>query len=72
MIYVNLTKWTTHIDNISNSALKQLSVLRKLKFTLSTKSLANIYLTLIRPLLEYACEVCDGCFEREIEKNEKI
>ena len=60
--------WTTHIDNITTSALKQVYVL---KFTLSKKSLSNIYITFIRPLLEYACELWDGCFEYDSEKNRK-
>jgi hypothetical protein len=53
---------------------KQVNVLRRLKFTLSKQALSNtsIYLTFIRPVLEYACEVWDGCFERDIEKIEKI
>jgi hypothetical protein len=66
--------WTVHIENIATSALKkkQVNVLRKLKFTLSKQALSNIYLTFIRPVLEYACEVWDGCYERDIEKLEKI
>ena len=64
--------WTNHIDNIVNAAFKQVNVLRKLKFTLSKQILSNIYLTLIRPKLEYACEVWDGCFEREVAKLEKV
>jgi hypothetical protein len=38
----------------------------------SKQALSNIYLTFIRPVLEYACEVWDGCYERDIEKLEKI
>ena len=64
--------WTTHIDNITTSALKRVYVLRKLKFTLSKKDLSNIYITFIRPLLEYACDMWDGCFEYDSEKIEKI
>jgi uncharacterized protein YwqG len=64
--------WTNHIDNIINASFKQVSVLRKLKFTLSKQTLSNIYLTFIRPTLEYACEVLDGCFEREAAKLEKV
>ena len=64
--------WTVHIGNIATSALIQVNVLRKLKFTLSKQALSNIYLTFIRPVLEYACEVWDGCYERDIEKLEKI
>jgi hypothetical protein len=51
---------------------KQVNVLRKVKFTLSKQTLSNIYLTFIRPTLEYACEVWDGCFEREVAKLEKM
>lgn len=68
----NSGQWTTHIDNILSAALKQINVLRKLKFTLSKDALSNIYLSFIRPHLEYACEVWDGCFENEKEKLEKI
>ena len=64
--------WTNHIDNIVNAAFKQVNVLRKLKCTLSKQTLSNIYLTFIRPTLEYACEVWDGCFEREVAKLEKV
>jgi hypothetical protein len=56
-------KWTNHIDNIVNATFKQVNVLRKIKFTLSKETLSNIYLTFIRPTLEYACEVWDGFFE---------
>ena len=64
--------WTNHIDNIVNAAFKQVNVLRKLKFTLSKQTLSDMYLTFIRPTLEYACEVWDGCFEREVAKLEKV
>ena len=55
-----------HIENIATSALKQVNVLRKLKFTLFKQALSNI-----RPVLEYACEVWDVCYERDIEILEK-
>ena len=69
--FVSDGNWTVHIENIARSALKQVNVLRKLKFILSKQALSNIYLTFIRPVLEYACEVWDGCYERDIEKLEK-
>ena len=69
--FVSDVNWTVHIENIARSALKQVNVLRKLKFILSKQALSNIYLTFIRPVLEYACEVWDGCYERYIEKLEK-
>ena len=65
-------KWTSHIDNICNSAYKQINVLRKLKYTLNRETLLKIYNTFILPCLEYACEVWDGLGIRESEKLEKI
>jgi hypothetical protein len=59
--FVSDGNWIVHIENIATSALKQVKVLRKLKFTLSKQALSNIYFTFIRPVLEYACEVWDGC-----------
>ena len=37
----------------------------------TTQAMTNLYLTFIRPTLEYACEVWDGCFQREVAKLEK-
>ena len=50
-------KWTKHIDSIIDSASKQNSYLRKLKYQLSKSTLDKLYFTYIRPLLEY----WDGC-----------
>ena len=49
---------------------KQVNVLRKLKCTLCKQILSNIYLNFIGTKLEYACEILEGCFEREISKLE--
>ena len=71
--FVSDGNWTVHIENIARSAVKQVNVLCKLKFILSKQALSNIYLTFIRPVLEYAsCEVWDGCYERDIAKFKKI
>ena len=44
-------KWSKHIDSIINSASKQISCLRKLKFQLPKRTLNKLYCTYIRPLL---------------------
>ena len=54
-------KWSKHKDSIINSASKQISYLRKLKFQLPKRTLNKLYCTYIRPLLEYASEVWGGC-----------
>mgnify|MGYP002634107685 CR=1 FL=1 len=65
-------KWSVHIDNICCSATKQIFVLRKLKYILNRNNLNKIYLAYILPLLEYACELWDGCCVRDSEKIERL
>ena len=65
-------KWSDHIDNICKSALKEINVVKKLKYTLSRSALNKIYNTFILPLLEYACEVWDGCSKGDEEKLETV
>ena len=54
-------KWNDHIENIAKSVSKHLSLLRKLKYKLSRQNLEKLYLTYIRPIFEYSCEVWDNC-----------
>ena len=61
VILTSNNKWNKHIDSIIESASKQLSYLRKLKYRFSKDILIKLYCTYIRPLLEYASEVWDGC-----------
>ena len=62
---------TTHI-HVSLNVLRKIEIYFIYKQALSN----NIYLTFIRQVyiyvLEYACEVWDGCYERDIEELEKI
>ena len=46
--------------------------MRKLKFKLDRKSLETIYISFIRPLLEYANVVWDNCTQYESDELEKI
>ena len=54
-------KWFKHINNVVVKASRQIAVLRKIKFKVSRNFSENIYMTFIRPLIEYSCEVWDGC-----------
>jgi hypothetical protein len=65
-------KWTKHIDKLIESALKQLNVLRKLKYRLNRNYLEKIYLTFSRPVLEYASEVWDNCGQINSDRLEKV
>ena len=42
-------KWTKHIDSIIDSASKEVSYLRKLKYKLSKSTLDKLYCTYVRP-----------------------
>ena len=46
--------------------------MRKLKFKLDRKSLETIYLTFIRPLLEYGDVIFDNCTQYEKQELDKI
>ena len=49
-----------------------ISVLRKYKYLLNRQTLLKIYVTFIRPVLEYASEVWDGCSKVEEDNIEKV
>ena len=38
-----------------------MNVLKRVKYTLNRSTLISLYKSLIRPLLEYADVICDGC-----------
>lgn len=65
-------KWSVYINDIVSNACKKLGLLKKLKFTLGIDKLSKLYITFVRPILEYASVVWDGCSSAEIEKLEKV
>ena len=65
-------KWHEHINTILSSPSKILGMMRKLKFTLHRKALNQIYVSCLRPLMEYSSTVWDGCTAYEKESLEKI
>ena len=69
IVLASNNKWSAHIDTIIQSAAKQVSFLKKLKYRFSNNTLNRVYCTYIGPLLEYASEVWDGC--RNFENQRK-
>mgnify|MGYP002259906745 FL=1 len=53
--------WQSHITRIINKSSQRLALLRRLKYKLSRKALIRLYLTMIRPILEYGCVLFDNC-----------
>ena len=69
-------KWNEHIHNIVKKATKRLYMLRLLKRSnASIDTLITVYTTIIRPVLEYACQVwhynIQQYLSEEIEKIQK-
>ena len=60
IVLASNNRWSAHIDILIQSAAKQLSFLRKVKYRFSKATLNKVSCTYIRPLLEYASEVWDG------------
>jgi hypothetical protein len=56
---LNDGSWQKHIDLITKKVYTRVNILRKLNFFLDRKTLEKIYLTFIRPILEYADVVWD-------------
>ena len=65
-------KWSIHIQNIYSSSMKRVNAMRKLKYLLNRKTLLKIYKCFILPILEYACEVWDGCTAQECDILESV
>ena len=61
----NDCSWHKHIDYIKEKAWGRINVMRRWKLFLDRKSLETIYLTFIRPVLEYADVVWVNCTNYE-------
>ena len=64
--------WHDHINSITSKAWLRVNLMRKLKFLLDRRSLEIIYVSFIRPLLEYADVVWDNCILYDGNALEKI
>lgn len=65
-------KWHKHIETLIESASNQISYLRKVKYRFSKDILSKLYCCYIRPLLEYASEVWDGCTQTDANRLEQV
>ena len=72
IIFSSDCTWHNHIKYITEKAWTRINIMRRLKFKLDRKSLETIYLTFIRPLLEYGDVLWDNCTKYEKEELDKI
>ena len=68
----NDAKWSAHITAIYQSCMKKVNVMRKFKYILNKNTLLRIYKCFILPVLEYACELWDGCSDQDKHRLESI
>ena len=64
--------WHKQISYIKEKAWARINIMRILNFVLDRKSLETIYISFIRPILEYGNEICDNCQQYEKDDLEKI
>ena len=61
-----------NIPVVKSKTWKRINIMRRLKFQLDRKSLQTIYLSFIRPQLEYADVVWNKCTQYELNELDKI
>ena len=72
LIFTSNCTWHDHLEYIKAKAWYRINIMRKLKFVLDRKSLQTIYISFIRPVLEYADVVWNNCTQYEANELEKI
>ena len=66
-------KWDDHIERITIRARRLLGYLYRVYYrNVESKYLVNLYTSLVRPHLEYACQVWDPHNQKNIEQLERI
>ena len=65
IIFNNKLKWSDHVNAIIETVSKFSDVFLKLKYKLDRKTLEIIYLTFVRPKLEYGSILFDDCTEQD-------
>ena len=64
--------WSLHISNIASKASQTLNFLKHNLSKCSTEIKASAYLTMVRPLMEYASAVWDPYYIKDIQQLEKV
>ena len=64
-------QWNDHINNNLETASKVIHIMRRLQVTLTRAALNQIDLSYVRPILEYASIVWDGCSKTSSDSIEK-
>ena len=72
LTFASDASWSEHITNTKEKAWSRINIMRRLKFKLDRKTLEVIYISFIRPLLEYADVIWDNCSQNDKYELDKI
>ena len=72
MTFNRKLSWSPHVNNIAKGAGNCIDAMKKLKYTMDRKTLETIYLTFVRPKLEYASIVFHDCTKQDTELLENL
>ena len=64
--------WSTHIQMMSNKAMKVLNFVKRNLTNCLTNTKIQAYLTLVRSIMEYASPIWDPYYHSDIYKLEKV
>ena len=70
--FSNDAKWNSHIELTVSRAWKRIGLLRSLKFLLNRSCLEKLYISFIRPILEYSNSVWDNCSQEQKNDIESV
>ena len=72
VVLCNNLSWRAHIFKIYEKASKRLNILKGIKFKVDRSTLRKLYKSLVRPLMEYADVLWDGCTDSESDLLEHV
>ena len=68
----NTMSWSSHVQTISNRSTKALNFIKRNLYNCPPNTKRIAYLTLVRPIMEYATSVWDPYYNTDIYKLEKV
>lgn len=72
-VYLNRSlTWTDHVQRVTVRAGKKLDILKRMKYRLDSGTLKTMYVTFIRPSLEYASPVWCNLDQQMVDKLERL
>ena len=72
IVFDNTMSWSTHIQMVSNRAMKVLNFVKRNLTDCPTNTKIQAYLTLVRSIMEYASPIWDPYYNSDIYKLEKV